>query len=106
MIRIVLDTNVLLSALLNPQGAPAQVLLLTILEPDIHLCVSGEIFAEYEEVLHRPKFSRGRSEIDGALRSIRENGLWVKPMERCVPAPIQTTIFSLNAPKPPVHITW
>lgn len=58
MIRIVLDTNVLLSALLNPQGAPAQVLLLTVLEPDIQLCVSDEIFAEYEEVLHRPKFSR------------------------------------------------
>jgi putative PIN family toxin of toxin-antitoxin system len=74
MIRIVLDTNVLLSALLNPQGAPAQVLLLTILEPDIQLCVSGEIFAEYAEVLRRPKFSRGRSEIDGALRSIREKG--------------------------------
>jgi putative PIN family toxin of toxin-antitoxin system len=82
MIRIVLDTNVLLSALLNPKGAPAQVLLLTILEPDIQLCVSGEIFAEYEEVLRRPKFSRGRSEIDGALRSIRENGFWVKPSEK------------------------
>ena len=82
MIRIVLDTNVLLSALLNPQGAPAQVLLLTILEPDIQLCVSGEIFAEYEEVLRRPKFGRGRSEIDGALRTIREKGFWVKPTER------------------------
>jgi uncharacterized protein len=81
MIRIVLDTNVLLSALLNPQGAPAQVLLLTLLEPDIRLCVSGEIFAEYEEVLRRPKFSRTRSEVDGALRSIRENGFWVKPAD-------------------------
>ena len=30
MIRVVLDTNVLISALLQPEGLPAQVLLLTI----------------------------------------------------------------------------
>ena len=33
-------------------------------------------------MLRRPKFSRGRSEIDGALRTIREKGFWVKPTER------------------------
>src|SRR5271157_5266127 len=82
MIRIVLDTNILVSALLNPEGAPAQVFLLTILEPDIQLCVSGEIFAEYEEVLRRPRFRRSNSEIDGALRTIQEKGFWVRPTER------------------------
>jgi len=82
MIRVVLDTNILVSALLNPHGQPAQVFLLTILEPDIQLCVSGEIFAEYEEVLRRPRFRRSGSEIDGALRTIRERGFWVKTAER------------------------
>ena len=79
MIRVVLDTNILISALLNPQGAPAQLFLLTILEPDTQLCVSGDIYAEYEEVIRRPRFRRSESEIAAILRSIRENGFWVKP---------------------------
>jgi putative PIN family toxin of toxin-antitoxin system len=44
MIRVVLDTNIVISALLSPQGPPAQVLLMTIIDPDTQLCVSGEIF--------------------------------------------------------------
>jgi putative PIN family toxin of toxin-antitoxin system len=81
MIRIVLDTNVLVSALLNPRGAPAQVLLLSILEPDIQLCVSGAIFGEYEEVLHRPLFRFSESVVENVLRSIREQSFWAKPTE-------------------------
>jgi len=41
--------------------------------------VSGDIYAEYEEVIHRPRFRRSESEIAAILRSIRENGFWVKP---------------------------
>ena len=82
MIRVVLDTNILISALLNPQGPPAQVLLMTILDPDTQLCVSGDVFAEYEEVLRRPRFNRTDSEIVATLRTIREKGFWVKPTEK------------------------
>ena len=46
MIRIVLDTNILISALLSPQGPPAQVFLMILLESDTQLCVSGDIYAE------------------------------------------------------------
>jgi len=82
MIRVVLDTNILISALLSPQGPPAQVFLLTILDPDTQLCVSGNIFAEYEEVIRRPRLNRSNSEIAATLRAIRENGFWVKPAEK------------------------
>lgn len=81
MIRVVLDTNILISALLSPQGPPAQVFLLTILDPDTQLCVSGNVFAEYEEVMRRPRLNRSTSEIAATLRTIRENGFWVKPAE-------------------------
>jgi len=81
MTRLVLDTNLLVSALLTPQGAPAQVLALTISDPDIQLCVSADIFAEYEEVLGRPVFRRSSYEIDGVLGTIRESAFWVKPSE-------------------------
>jgi putative PIN family toxin of toxin-antitoxin system len=75
MIRVVLDTNILVSALLSPQGPPAQVFLMTILGPDTQLCVSGDIYAEYEEVIRRPRLNRSDSEISAALRTIREKGL-------------------------------
>lgn len=53
--RIVLDTNVLVSGLLNPAGSPADVLKF-ILEEKVILLLNAEIFAEYREVLKRPKF--------------------------------------------------
>jgi putative PIN family toxin of toxin-antitoxin system len=82
MIRVVLDTNILISALLNPRGAPAEVFLSVLLEPDAQLCVSGEIYAEYEEMIRRPRLHRSDSEIEDTLRSIRENGFWVRPTEK------------------------
>ena len=82
MIRIVLDTNILISALLSPQGLPAQVFLMILLEEDTQLCVSGDIYAEYEEVIHRPRFNRSDSEIEATLRTVREKGFWVKPTEK------------------------
>jgi putative PIN family toxin of toxin-antitoxin system len=52
VIRVVLDTNVIVSALLQPLGAPAAVFLL-VAAGAVQLCVSGNIYAEYEEVIHR-----------------------------------------------------
>ncbi len=81
MIRVVLDTNILISALLSPHGPPAQVFLMTILYPDIQLCMSGNIYAEYEEVIRRPRLGRNPRVIEETLRTIRERGFWVKPTE-------------------------
>ena len=58
MIRVVLDTNVLVSALLQPQGMPARALLIVLSGTAAQLCVSGDIYAEYDEVVRRPKFNR------------------------------------------------
>ncbi len=82
MIRVVLDTNILISALLSPQGRPMQVLLMVILQLDTQLCVSGDVYAEYEEVIRRPRLNRTESEIAATLRAVRENGLWVIPTEK------------------------
>lgn len=80
MIRVVLDTNVVLSSLLQPLGPPAKVFHL-VRQAFLDLCVSGPVFAEYEEVLHRPRFRRARDVVAPALQFIRENGLWVRPAE-------------------------
>ena len=80
MIRAVIDTNILVSALLQPNGAPAQVLLLCVSE-SIQICVSGSVFAEYEEVIRRPKFRLDENLIVAILQLIREKALWVRPVE-------------------------
>jgi len=81
MIRVVIDTNVLVSALLQPLGPSAQVFLLS-LNGSIRFCVSGPVYAEYEEVISRPRFQRDKETIANTLRVIREQGFWVKPIER------------------------
>ena len=82
MIRVVLDTNVLISALLNAQGAPAQAFLKILLDPGMQLCVSGDIYAEYEHVIRRSRFKRSDAEIENPLRQIRELGFWMRPTEK------------------------
>lgn len=82
MIRVVLDTNILVSALLQPQGFPARAFLITLAGTTAQLCVSGDIYAEYEEVIRRPKFDRSEIVIAFALGAIRKNGFWVRPSEK------------------------
>jgi putative PIN family toxin of toxin-antitoxin system len=52
--RVVIDTNVFVSALLSPDGAPRQVLRLALLG-QLKPVFSNALFAEYEEVLARDK---------------------------------------------------
>jgi putative PIN family toxin of toxin-antitoxin system len=80
MIRVVLDTNIIVSALLQPLGPPAQVFELA-LGSVMQLCVSGGIYAEYEEVVSRPRFQRSAETIAATLRAVRENGHWVRPTD-------------------------
>jgi len=58
MIRVVLDTNILISALLQRQGLPARTFVTVLAGTTAQLCVSGDVYAEYEEVIRRPKFNR------------------------------------------------
>ena len=80
MIRVVIDTNIIVSALLQPLGPPAQVFSLAA-GSSIKICISGEVYAEYEEVIRRPRFRRDEEAITIALDVIREKGFWVKPTE-------------------------
>jgi putative PIN family toxin of toxin-antitoxin system len=82
MIRVVVDTNILISALLRPQSLPAQVFLITLSEPAVRLCMSSEIYAEYEDVICRPRLGRSPKEIADTLQAVREMGLWIKPSVR------------------------
>jgi putative PIN family toxin of toxin-antitoxin system len=59
--RVVVDTNVLVSAVLSSTGLPALILDL-IFSREVTLILSPAILAEYEEVLTRDEFYRLREE--------------------------------------------
>ncbi|HLK65275.1 MAG TPA: putative toxin-antitoxin system toxin component, PIN family [Bryobacteraceae bacterium] len=80
MIRIVLDTNVVVSALLQPLDPSAQIFLSAV-SGSIQMCVSGNIYAEYEEVLSTSATERPDDVIQSVLQSIREKAIWVRPTE-------------------------
>src|ERR1700732_3463578 len=80
MIRVVLDTNIIVSALLQPLGPPAQVFLLAI-SGSIQLCMTGDVYAEYEDVIRRPRFRRDEDVIAATLQTVRERSNWVRPTE-------------------------
>src|SRR5580693_4790224 len=80
MIRVVIDTNIIVSALLQPLGPPAQVLALAI-SGLIELFITAKIYAEYEEVIRRAKFRREEQTIVTTLDTIRNRAHWVRPTE-------------------------
>lgn len=82
--RIVIDTNVLVSAFLSKRGAPAQ--LLAQLEQDAFvLLVSEPILDEYERALNYKKVSdlHGMSpvEVAEAVDNLRATAVTVEPAE-------------------------
>jgi len=79
MIKVVVDTNIIVSALLRSQSDPALIINL-ILGEHIILCLSKDIFAEYEEVLARPKFKQlDKKNVKKILRQLKKISLWVSP---------------------------
>ena len=64
--RIVLDTNVIVSALLTPSGPPASVLNL-VLRGSATLLIDNRILFEYDDVLRRKKFDFPMHAIDALI---------------------------------------
>ncbi len=67
--KVVLDTNVLVSGILSPFGRCGDVLRL-IFNGELTLCVDSRILCEYAEVLHRPRFQFDATDIDEILETL------------------------------------
>ncbi len=79
MLKVVIDTNVLVSALLKPDSVPDLILSL-VLEGEIILCLSEPIATEYEEVLRREKFKKlNQRKVRELLSRLRSQAQWVEP---------------------------
>ncbi|MEX0691356.1 MAG: putative toxin-antitoxin system toxin component, PIN family [Gemmatimonadales bacterium] len=83
--RIVLDTNVLVSAMLK-QGSPPDLVLSLVIAGRVELVVDSRIRAEYRAVLARPVFRLPAAAVDRVLRVV-EASEWVVPD----PLPLLTT---------------
>jgi uncharacterized protein len=72
--KIVLDTNVLVSGLLQPFGPSGQIVRL-VASGDLILYYDPRVLAEYQEVLLREKFGFDPERVDALLEEIRAGGI-------------------------------
>jgi putative PIN family toxin of toxin-antitoxin system len=102
MIRVVVDTNVVVSGVLVDEGLPASILDLAA-NKSILMVISADVLAEYEAVLGRPRFKIAPSRIRQVLSIIRKTSLLVKPTRILSISVMNPIIGFTNAPKPARH---
>ena len=71
---VVIDTNVLVSAMLKWDSVPGNVLAFALDGPIVPV-FNEAILSEYREVLRRPKFCLTEQIIDAVVGSITEKGI-------------------------------
>lgn len=76
--RVVLDTNVLVSSLLNSFGSPGRILDL-VLAGELSTAHDDRLLREYREVLRREKFGFSSRDVKGLLDFLETEGLKVNP---------------------------
>ena len=86
MTKAVIDTNVLVSGLLNRRGSEAAVLFAAA-DNKLTWCVSLAILAEYETVLKRPKFSHLPPALISAFLQLAAGGELVEPAFKLAVSP-------------------
>jgi putative PIN family toxin of toxin-antitoxin system len=80
-LRLVIDTNVLISAAIKPAGLQRTVLLLAVTKP-ARLYVSRPILEEYREVLGRPELRIRKGPRQQLLQLIKNHSYPVAPTRR------------------------
>lgn len=81
MLRAVLDTNVVVSAHLNPEGQQALILGLAI-AGHFRCFVSDPLLEEYEGVLRRERFGLSSRSVIQSIRIIRKSATLVIPKRK------------------------
>lgn len=90
-----LNTNVMVSALLNSFGAPGRVLDLA-LAGELVVAYDDRVFSEWREVLIRKKFGFPPADVDSLLAFFEEEGLRVTPSPLGVELPDPNDLLFLE----------
>ena len=96
MYYAVIDTNVLVSALLRSPSYPYDIVSL-INENTIVPLLHKEIIDEYIDVLNRPKFPFNKKAVSTLLSSIVEHGIFLdkQPVEEILPDPKDRVFYEI-----------
>jgi len=86
--RVVIDTNVMVSGVLNPHGPPGRIVN-SLLSETITVLHDDRILSEYREVLLRPTFGFTRSDVEVLLDFVESAGEHVsaEPLSLVLPDP-------------------
>lgn len=87
--RVVIDTNVIVSGILNPHGSPGRIVN-ALLSEAITALHDDRILSEYREVLLRPSFGFSRSDVEVLLDFVESAG------EHISAEPLSLTLPDLN----------
>jgi putative PIN family toxin of toxin-antitoxin system len=97
MILAVFDTNIIISAGINPGGVPAKLIFDWVLKGNVQLVTSPAVVAEYREIVRRPRFRRyGFPPF--WLETLIEESLWLQdpePWKRPCPDPDDAPFLAL-----------
>ena len=77
--RVVLDTNILISACWKPGGNESRVVTLA----GLTVCISDALEAEYRDVARRKKFAKQRECLDALINAIVAAAYRVQPAQTC-----------------------
>jgi len=87
MANVVLDTNIIISAALSPQGTPAKIVDLVLDNEEIQLYYSVEIFAEYKRVLAYKRLNIKPEIQQKILDKISIIAVSIEPTPSAIPMP-------------------
>ena len=71
--KVVLDTNVVVSGLISPFGAPGEIVRM-VASGALELCYDARVLSEYRSVLLRRKFSFDKAHVEDLLDQIEACG--------------------------------
>ena len=70
MLRVVIDTNIVVSGMMSPKGNPAKIIDM-VTNKKLRVCYNSAILAEYMDVLSRPKFDFSIEDRDDFINGVK-----------------------------------
>lgn len=103
--RVVVDTNVLVSGLLKPHNHPGAIVRL-IAGGHLQVVYDARILSEYREVLHRPLFGFNPHDVDALIDYLKDSGLLVTtfPLNIHLPDPDDEPFLEVAMAQPGIML--
>jgi len=98
MEQVVIDTNVLISATLSPQGNPAEIMM-KVSYGELQLIYSSDIMNEYTKVLAYDRLNISQTTQDKVIEGIRKKGKLINPTVSTIALPDEDDRFFYDAAK-------